>query len=151
MKNKDKQFIFLPHTADVKFQAFGGKLEEVFENSARAMFAVMHQGKPKGNGIKRRTLEVRGKDLSALIYNFLEEFIFLMDTEDFFLKEIKTKILKKNGKISHYHLEAEIVGVKASEQEISIVVKAVTYHEMFVREELKDKKERWTAQVVVDV
>ncbi len=147
MENKDKQFIFLPHTADVKFQAFGISLDECFEHAAKAMFAVMHQGKLKGKGIKKRTIEVQGRDLSALLYNFLEELIFLMDTEDFFLKEVKVKILEKNERIPHYHLEAEIVGVKASEQDISIVVKAVTYNQMFIKEEQGQR----VAQVVLDV
>jgi len=147
MENKDKQFIFLPHTADVKFQAFGVSLEKCFEHAAKAMFAVMHQGKLKGKGIKKSVIEVQGRDLSALLYNFLEELIFLMDTEDFFLKEVKVKILEKNERIPHYHLEAEIVGVKASEQDISIVVKAVTYNQMFIKEEQGQR----VAQVVLDV
>lgn len=146
-----QRFIFLDHTADVKFQAFGKTLEECFENSARAMFAVMQSGKPSGKTTEKSIIRVSGKDLPALLYNFLEEFIFLMDTEDFFLKEIKVKILEKRKKIVHYHLEAEIVGVKASEQDISIVVKAVTYHEMFVKEAGIGREKKWIAQVVVDV
>lgn len=141
-----EKFIFLDHTADVKFQAFGNTLERCFENAARAMFAVMAQ-KVKGRNGKKREIKVEGEDLPALLYNFLEELIFLMDTRDFFLKDVKVEIKKKKG---NYLLCAEVSGGKACDQEISILVKAVTYHEMFVKEE-KGEKKRWTAQVVVDV
>ncbi len=147
MENKDKQFIFLPHTADVKFQAFGVSLEKCFEHAAKAMFAVMDQGKLKGKGIKKGVIEVRGRDLSALLYNFLEELIFLMDTQDFFLDNVNVDIEKKEERKTHYHLTARIFGRKASQQEISIVVKAVTYNQMFIKEE----QGQWIAQVVLDV
>ena len=37
-----KRFKFLEHTADVKFQAFGNNLEEVFENSALRIGIRLH-------------------------------------------------------------------------------------------------------------
>ncbi|MBI2449760.1 archease, partial [Candidatus Pacearchaeota archaeon] len=42
---------------------------------------------------------------------------------------------------------AELYGDKASNYDISLQVKAITYHDMLI--ESKDKK--WIAQVVVDV
>lgn len=140
-----EKFIFLDHTADVKFQAFGKTVEECFENSARAMFAVMAQ-KVKGTALQKQKIEVEGEDLLAVLYNFLEELIFLMDTSDFFLRDVKVEIKKKK---ENCLLFARVSGGKASDQEIAIVVKAVTYNEMFVKEESKGKK--WIAQVVVDV
>ncbi len=141
------KFIFLEHTADVKFQAFGKTLEECFENAARAMFAVMHAGRIQGAVHKKKKIKVEGKDLLSLLYNFLEEFIFLMDTEDFFLKGVNVMVQESQENEKRYKLEADALGGKASEQEIAILVKAVTYHEMFV----KKRRGAWVAQVVVDV
>lgn len=140
-----KKFKFLEHTADVKFQAFGKSLNECFENAAKAMFAVMAE-KVRGKG-KRKDLKAKGDDLPALLYNFLEELIFFMETEDLFLKDVKVAIKKED----RFLLEAQVKGGKASEQEVAIVVKAVTYNQMFIKEEGKGRDKRWIAQVVVDV
>ena len=134
------KFKFLEHTADIKFQAFGKSLEEVFENSALAVANSMCDKKIKS--VKKIKFKVSGKDLEALMYNFLEELLFFLDTKEFFLSKIKVKI-SKDKKI----LEAEVLGDKAGNYEIHIDVKAVTYNEMFVKQD----KNKWVAQVVLDV
>ena len=136
-----EKFKFLEHTADIKFQAFGKNIEESFENSALAMFNSMFEGKV--NKKKNFKINVKGKDFENLLYNFLEELLFLFDSERFFLASIENiKIDKENFK-----LNAEVFGDDAQNYEIHLDIKAVTYNEMFVK---KDKG-GWTAQVVVDV
>jgi SHS2 domain-containing protein len=134
-----KKFEFLEHTADIKFQAFGNTLEEVFENSALAMTNSMYDGKVKEKIIKK--IKVKGKDNERLLYEFLEELLFLLDSEDFILSNVKKIKINKND------LEAEIIGDKASDYEIHIIVKAITYNEMFV----KKIKNNWVCQVILDV
>ena len=136
--SNNKKFIFLPHTADIKFQAFGKSLEKVFENSSLAMIASQYRGKIKKK-IKKR-IKVRGKDNESLLYNFLEEILFLIDTKGFLMSECKIKI-------KGYELTAELIGDDIKNYKITIDAKAVTYNEMFVRKE----KNKWIAQVVVDV
>ena len=133
------KFKFLEHTADIKFQAFGKNLEEVFENSALAMFNAMCDSKIKST----RTLKIKaeGKDKESLLYNFLEELLFLFDSEGFFLSEVK------NLKIKGNKLYAEVVGDKAENYKFNIDVKAITYNEMFV----KKVGNKFVAQVVLDV
>ncbi len=138
MKNA-QQYKYLEHTADIKFQAFGKTIEEAFKNSALAMFNSMHDGKIKEN--KDFKIKVQGKDNEALLYNFLEELLFLFDSKHFFLNKVK------NIKIKNNKLTAEITGDNAENYEIHIDIKAITYHEMFV----KKIKTKWTAQVVLDV
>jgi len=133
-----QNFKFLEHTADIKFQAFGNSLEEVFKNSALAMFNAMHNGKVAGK-IKKK-IEVKGKDNENLMYNFLEELLFLFDSEHFFVGRVKVKI---DGK----KLKAELVGNDAKNYDLAIDVKAITYNEMFV----KKIGNKFVAQVVLDV
>jgi len=140
MTNKKSNFKFLEHTADIKFQSFGKSVEEVFENSALAMFNAMYDGEVKEK--KSFKINVKGKDFESLLYNFLEELLFLFDSENFFMSKVKKIIITKDFK-----LEAEVVGDKAENYEIHIDIKAVTYNEMFVKEE----GGQWIAQVVVDV
>jgi len=140
MKTEEK-YKFLEHTADIKFKAFGKTIEEVFENSALAMFKSMYEGKIKDK--KSFKINVTGKDFESLLYNFLEEFLFLVDGKNFFLSKVKSiKIDKKNFKLS-----AEVLGDDAKNYKIGLDVKAITYHSMFV----KQQKGNWVAQVVLDV
>jgi len=134
------KFKFFEHTADIKFQSYGKTLEEAFENASLAMFNAMYKGKVKAR-IKKK-IKVKGKDLESLLYNFLEELLFLLDSEGFFLSGVKVKINKKR-----LELNAELIGDEAKNYPISLDVKAVTYNEMFV----KKKEKGYVFQVVLDV
>jgi len=163
-----EKFKFLEHTADIKFQAFGKNLEKAFENSALAMFNSMYDEKVEGK--KRFKINAKGRDFESLLYNFLEKLLFLFDSEGFFLsgvekleisKDISDKgnlINKKqvgwvkkselaNDKGGHLKLKAEVLGGDAQNYKVHLDVKAVTYHEMFV----KKQGEGWVTQVVLDV
>jgi len=143
MKNRTyaKKFKFLEHTADIKFQAYGKTVEKAFENSAMAMFNSMYDGKIKSK--KKIKIKAKGKDFESLLYNFLEELLVLFDSEGFFLSEINNLKINKE----EFSLEAEVEGSKAEDYEIHIDVKAITYNEMFVKQE----KGKWICQVVLDV
>ena len=134
------KFKFLEHTADIKFQAFGKNIEEAFGNSALAMFNSMYDGKVKER--KSFKINVKGKDFESLMYNFLEELLFLFDSENFFMSKIKNIKITKDFKLS-----AEVSGDEAENYQIHIDVKAITYNEMFV----KKQGDKFIAQVVLDV
>ena len=141
MNIKNRKFKFLPHTADRKFQALGKTLEKVFENSALALFNIIYDEKISEN--KKFKISVKGKDLENLMYNFLEEFLVLIDSKNFLPSKITNlKFDQKNLKI-----KAEVIGDDAENYNISEHVKAVTYNEMFI----KKIKNNWTSQVVLDV
>ena len=136
-----KRFEFLEHTADIKFRAFGKTLGEVFENSALAIANIMYKERVKGK--KKLKIKVKGKDPENLLYNFLEEFLFLFDSKNFLLSDVKSiKINEKN-----LTAEAEVVGDDSKNYSGLDHIKAITYNEMFIK---KDKN-KYTAQVVVDV
>lgn len=140
MKN-NKKFKFLEHTADLKFQAFGKDIEEVFKNSALAMIFSIYDKKIKED--KKIKINVKGKDFESLLYNFLEELLFLFDSENFLMSKIeKIKINKKK-----FELNAEISGDNAENYETHVDIKAITYNDMFV----KKQRNKYIAQVVLDV
>lgn len=133
---------FLPHTADVKIQASGSTLEDAFIESAKALKSTMlRQEKIKIQGKIKKKIQVEGRDNESMLYNFLEEFLYLLDAQDFILAEIK-KI-----KIRGYKLESEVVGDRASNYKFTNEVKAITYNEMFVKKE----KNKYLIQFVLDV
>lgn len=140
------RYKYLPHTADTKFRAYGKSLEEAFSNAALAMMNVMvDTAKVKGTTAKKITAD--GSDLQSLLYSFLEKFLILLDSKNFFLAEIKKiKISGKGG--SGYKLAAEAVGDDAGKYEtIGPQVKAVTYNDMVVDAE----KDNCVVQVVLDI
>ena len=143
--SKSLKYEYLPHTADVKFRAYGKTLEEAFANAAFALYNVMvDTGKVKAKATKK--IAAAGEDLPALLQQFLEQFIILLDTDNFFLSTIK-KISIRSGK-NNYELSAVAAGDEAKNYEtIGPQVKACTYNSMLVKQEGK----KWVVQVVVDI
>jgi len=135
-----KRFEFLKHTADVKFRAYGKDLEEQFANAARAMFSIITETE-KIKAEFEKTITVEGADEKSLLYNWLEEFLYLMDAEEFMLHDVKKVKIEKKEKLK---LTAQVVGSKFKEEyKILGGIKAATYNEM----EITPKY----VQVVVDV
>lgn len=136
-----KKFKFIEHTADIEFQAFGKNLKELFKNSALALSNSIYNKKIREK--KEYKIKVKGHDLENLLYNFLEEFLILFDSENFILSKIKEiKLDEKNFKI-----KAEIIGDDIKNYKTSMHIKAITYNEMFI----KKQKEKWICQVVLDI
>jgi len=134
------KFKFLKHTADIKFQSYGKTLSQAFENAVLATATAMYS-KPVKKKSKEK-IKISGKDLESLLYNFLEEILFLLDSKNFFPAKAKVKINQKD-----LQLEAEFEGDNANNYNIGLDVKAITYNEMFV----KKIKNQWVCQVVLDV
>lgn len=135
-----KKYTFLEHTADIKFQAFGENLEEAFKNSALALKETI-TNKTKILQKTKKQIEVEGNDNESLLYNFLEEFLYLLEAEDFIPSKIKSIKIKDNK------LRSTISGDKASSYKFNNHVKAITYNDMFV----KKQKNKYVCQVVLDV
>ena len=117
---------FLEHTADVKFLAEGKTLEQAFKESAKALQKTMTKGTKIKDKIEK-TIKIDAEDNESLVRAFLEEFLYLLDAEDFIFSKI-TEIV-----ITGFKLQAKIKGDKASNYKISNEVKAITYNDMFVK------------------
>lgn len=131
---------FLPHTADVKIRAKGPDLESVFMESAHALREAIC-GETRVSAVAGRTIEVEGCDTHALLYNFLEEFLYLLDAESFLLSRVTSLRIGKDL------LAAEIEGDSAAKYEFSNSVKAVTYNDM----KIEQSGDGWIAEFVLDV
>ncbi len=133
----EKKFIFLEHTADIKFRAFGKTMNEVIENCVEAMAEYMSDSKIKP--AKGKKIDVRGEDNESLLYNFLDEIIYLIDAENFVA-------CKADVTTRGYNLHAELYGDDTSKYNLK-QIKSATYAEMYVKQNIKG----WEAQVVLDV
>ena len=136
-------FKFVPHTADIKIVAEAKTLERAFVESAMALKEAM-AGKRKIRPKAKKEIKVNGMDKESLLYNFIEEFLYLFDAKDFILSKVQNLKIKR-GKKSE--LTAEVLGDKASPYKFTNDVKAVTYNDMLV----KETKGKTTIHFVLDV
>lgn len=135
------KFKYLPHTADAKFKAFGKDIDEVFVNSALAMFNIL--GDTTDVKItKKIEVELKGKNYENLLYIFLEELLFLLETENIFLSKIND--LKIDEKFS---LSCTVEGDNLQNYDLKGDIKAVTYSDMKIEKVNKG----YEAVVVVDI
>lgn len=134
---------FLSHTADIKIEVIDDTLTKAFKESAFALKeSIMKNTKIKLS--KEKKIKIGGEDLKSLLYNFLEEFLYLLDAKDFIMGDIQALNIDKKD----LTLTAILIGDKASNYEISNDVKAITYSEMII-EQTQDKK--YKIQFVLDV
>ena len=138
------QYKYFDHTADVMFEAYGKSLEETFINSGLAMFNILTDiTKVKKDASFK--ISVEADKLEKLLFEFLDELIFLMDTEFVLISGFENmKIVEDNGMFS---LEATALGDQASNYETHGDVKAPTYNEM----NLKKTDSGYVFRVVVDI
>ena len=135
-----KKFEFLEHTADIKFRVYGKNIKDVFENSALAVSHIFSRGK-KIKSVKKKEFSVAAKNREALLYQFIDNIIYLFDAENFVVARVDVKLLESK-------LNAVVYGDDASHYKDLDSIKAATYAEMYIKQK-KDKT--WEAQVVVDV
>jgi SHS2 domain-containing protein len=139
-----EKYKFLEHTADAKFQAFGKTIEEAFGNAALAMFSIITDT-TKVKEKMRKGIAAEGHDLKSLLYNFLEELLFLLDTEQFLLNHVEG--IRTSEKDGRYFVEAIAVGDRCNGYETQGDIKAITYNDM----EIREKKGMAMVQVVLDL
>lgn len=133
------KFKFLEHPADIKFQAIGKSLNELFQNATLAVSKYLSNDKKIQNKLKKH-IKIRAENPESLLYHFVDEIIFLLDAEKFAISSAKIKIEDNT-------LEAELFGDNSSNYKIK-QIKAATYAEMYIKQ-LEDKT--WQCQMVLDV
>ncbi len=131
--NQSKKFEFFEVTADVGYKAYGKTLEEAFENAALAMFEVITDTSKIEPEIKRK-IEVESEDEYALLYDWLSEFLVLLDVDYLVFSKFEVKIEKKEDGFS---LKGTAWGEEFDPEihESRAEVKAVTYHLMDVKQD----------------
>ena len=139
---------FLEHTADLKIKAVAKNIEEGFKEAVYGLKQAIAED-IKVKTIINREIEIESEDKKSLLYDFLEEFLYLLDAEDFLISKINKLEIRENNKNKKkkYVLKAEITGDKASNYKFVNNVKAITYNQMDISEE----KGKTTIIYVVDV
>lgn len=137
---------FLEHTADVKVEAYGRTINEAFQEAARALSEIMTDTS-KIRPTIRKKIEVEAEDLQALLYEWLEKFIYLFDAEGLIFSEFTVESIKRvEGK---FKLKGEAAGEEFDEKKHlqRTAIKAATYHEMKINQSPK----KTVLEFVVDI
>jgi len=141
-----KKFVWVEHPSDIGFRAYGKNLAEAFENAALAFFEVMIDTS-KVRPREEVKVELEAEDEKALLYDWLERFLYLRDAEGLVMSKFKVDELKrvKDG----FEIKARAWGEKfdSKKHEAKVAIKAVTYHMM----EIECVKDKCFVQAVVDI
>ena len=121
-------------------------LNKAFSTSALAMKEVMAEQIKVAPKIKKE-ISVEGNDKESLLYSFLEEFLYLLDAKSFILSKAPLVKITETEKGKKLALNAKVIGDSASNYIITNNVKAITYNDMFIKEE----KGKVIIQFVLDV
>jgi len=130
----------LEHTADLGIRAWGPTPERAFEQAAWGVVELLDSaGADVGES---RAIAVRSTDRPGLLVEFLNELVFLLDTEDVAVTAIRIR------RVTDTDLDAEIIVAPLVRRSEGIVVKAATYHGLAVAV----SPEGWTeVRVYLDV
>ena len=128
----------LGHKADLKIRVFGKTKKELFLNAVLAMGESL---KPNGkSSIVDRKIKVKSGNLETLLVDFLSEVLYLVQVN----KEIYINV--EFNKFSDNEIETELSGQKV--ERFGEDIKAVTYHNLDVRQKEDDN---WEATILFDV
>ena len=134
-------FVVLDHIGEIGVQGYGRSLGQAFSQAARGMFSLMVELESIEER-ESRQIEVRARDLDALLVAWLNELVYLFDLEGLLFRRFVI------GQITQQHLQATCWGEPLSPQrhQLKLGVKAATYHMAEVRQD-----NGWQAKVILDI
>jgi protein archease len=122
---------YLDHMTDAVIEAYGSTLEEAFESAAKALNDTMIDLKEVKPDMEVR-IQASGHDLQELLFDWLDRVMLLLVADGIVMSEFSVKIRQGNG----YSLEGVAEGEKLNlkKHHYKVEIKAVTYHEMEIRQ-----------------
>jgi len=136
-----KDFETIDHTADIGIIAYGADISQAFANAARALFSLITE-LDNVEEILHRDIELTAPDEESLLVEWLNQLIYLFDTENIIFKRFDIT------RLSNTRLKARSYGEKvdSSKHMLKTGVKAATYHMLQV-----DKGDGCRVQVLFDI
>ncbi len=128
------------------FEAWGSSLSDVFKAAADAVVAVMIENPSDISPSEMREIAIEDDRLDLLLYNFLEQLLFLKDAEQFMANVENVEVGSNEGKW-HVSAQARGEGLDPIRHRQGIDVKAVTLHSFSVEQ----KRDGWHAHIVLDI
>ncbi len=132
----------LEHTADVCIRVYGKSLDELFENSARAMMDLITD-REKIKPSQEIEIEVDGETIEELLVHWLQEILYLHEVSKIVFKDFRLSLIGKT------HAKGNALGEKIDmdRHELLFDIKAVTYHNL----KIEPVNDRLKVDIVFDV
>jgi SHS2 domain-containing protein len=136
------KYRLIDHTADLGLHVFGADPPELFATAARALFDLMvpHASLRAAQCVK---LEVAGVDWADLMVNWLRELLYLWSGEGFLVHSTAIDDIAA----TRITATAAVDVFDPARHAIVNEIKAVTYHQISVKQELTS----WEAKIILDV
>ncbi|MCL5093998.1 MAG: archease [Patescibacteria group bacterium] len=128
---------FLDHPSDLKIKAVGKSKEEVFQSLAEAVAEYLLQEKPSAEEEKSFDIELKANDLLGLLIQYLNEILFLTETEGAIFAKVRFEELEDD----YLKAKAYSSGQRPKEQ-----IKSATYES-----EIKRISKGFQAVVLFDI
>ena len=141
LQNMGKDFEIVNHTADIGIIAYGADVNQAFANAARALFSLITE-LDNVEEVLYRDIVLTATDQESLLVEWLNELIYLFDTENIIFKRFDIT------QLNNTQLKAIIYGEKvdSSRHKLKTGVKAATYHMLKV-----DKGDGCKVEVLFDI
>jgi SHS2 domain-containing protein len=137
-----RKFEYLDHTGDLGVRAFGNSLTDLFCHAAEALFHVITDPETV-RATESRKITIEANSLAELMISWLNEFIYLFDTQGLLFRDFDFLSLNDQA------LEATARGEPYDERRhpIKTTVKSATYHQL----KIQQVKGIWEVQVILDL
>ena len=134
-------FEFIDHTADVGIRVEAPTLEDLFETAGLAFTELVTNVDSLDCRVERR-FHLQEDDLETLLVSWLQELLYLLDTENLVFGRFQAKL-------DNFSLEAAAWGdvFDPNIHTMKTEIKAVTYHQL----EVSKSDQGWEAQVIFDI
>lgn len=143
-----QKFRYLPHTADMRFRAYGSSFKDAMENAALALLNIMLDIRKIGaEGKKARAVRIseRAQSEEDLVWFTLQDILSKVDAAKLNAYQFKVKsISREKGRVT---LEGSLICSRSEEDNALLSVKAVTPHDL----RISRKAGLIAIDVVVDV
>jgi len=137
-----KAYEVFDHTADIGIHAFGRTLPELFIHAAQGMESLVVAPEQVRESVSR-AIAVEGHDIVSLLIAWLNELIFLFDTEYLLFRTFEISAFTETS------LKGSASGepYDAQRHELSSAIKAVTWHEAAV----EPTGDGYKARIIFDI
>jgi SHS2 domain-containing protein len=141
-RNPKLKYTVFDHTADLGLEIYGADAADLFANAVRAVVEMMI-GSATVDTVETRHFAVEGSDWEDLLVNFLREILFMFNGEGFVPGECVI------SEIDDRHAAGHVAGepFNPAKHQVSMEIKAVTYHRIAVRRTGRG----WQGRVIFDV
>lgn len=140
-----KSFEYFDHTADTLFRAYGKDFQEALANTILAVYNVIVDTNTI-MGVTEKSFAVTASKQETLVYDLVEELLFLLDTESFLCHKVRSCVVTEENGL--WRAVIVLIGdTDASQYDVFGQIKSPTYNEMLIVED----KDKFFIQAVLDL